>query len=45
MILSILSFLVFAWLIAGYLGVSKNLRVASVFITLTCILGTLFLIP
>ena len=45
MILSIISFLVFAWFIAGYFGVSKNLRAASVFITLTCILGTLFLIP
>ena len=45
MILAILSFLVFAWFIAGYLGVSQNLRAASVFITLTCILGTLFLIP
>ena len=45
MILAILSFLVFAWFIAGYFGASKNLRAASVFITLTCILGTLFLIP
>ncbi len=45
MILAILSFLVFAWLIAGYLGVSQNLRWASVFITLASILGTLFLIP
>ena len=45
MILAILSFLVFAWFIAGYLGVSQNLRGASVFITLTFILGALFLIP
>ena len=45
MILFILFFLVFAWFIAGYLGVSKNLRGASVFITLTSILGALFLIP
>ena len=45
MILVIFSFLVFAWFIAGYLGVSQNLRVVAVFITLTCILGTLFLIP
>ena len=45
MILAILSFLVFAWFIAGYLGVSQNLRGASVFITLTSILGALFLIP
>ena len=45
MILAILSFLVFAWFIAGYLGVSQNLRGASVFITLASILGALFLIP
>ena len=45
MILFIVFFLVVAWFIAGYFGVSKNLRTASVFITLTCILGTLFLIP
>ena len=45
MILVILSFLVFAWFIAGYLGVSQNLRVVSVFIALACIFGTLFLIP
>ena len=45
MILAILSFFVFAWLIAGYLGVSQNLRGASVFITLASILGALFLIP
>ena len=44
MILFIIFFLVFAWFIAGYFGVSKNLRTASVFIILTCILGTLFLI-
>ena len=44
MILCIIFFLVFAWFIAGYFGVSKNLRTVSVFITLTCILGTLFLI-
>ena len=45
MILSILLFLVFAWFTAGYFGVSKNVRARSVFITLTCILGILFLIP
>ena len=45
MILAILSFLVFAWFIAGYLGVSQNLRGASVFIILASILGALFLIP
>ena len=44
MILFIIFFLVFAWFMAGYVGVSKNLRTASVFIILTCILGTLFLI-
>ena len=45
MILAILSFLVFAWFVAGYLGVSQNLRGACVFITLAFILGALFLIP
>ena len=45
MILFIVFFLVVAWFIAGYFGVSKNFRTASVFITLTCILGTLFLVP
>ncbi len=45
MILAVLSFLVFAWFIAGYLGVSQTLRGASVFIILASILGVLFLIP
>tara|TARA_B100001059_G_scaffold180636_1_gene181436 strand:- start:501 stop:1538 length:1038 start_codon:yes stop_codon:yes gene_type:complete len=45
MILFLLSFLILAWFLAGYLGVSQNLRAIYVFILMTGILLTLFLIP
>ena len=45
MILFLLSFLILAWFLAGYLGLSQNLRAIYVFILMTGILLTLFLIP
>lgn len=45
MILAFLSFLIFAWFLAGYLGMSQNLRATYVVILLVGILGTLVLIP
>ena len=45
MILAFLSLLIFAWFLAGYLGVSQNLRATYVGILLAGILGALVLIP
>ena len=45
MILAILSLLILAWFLAGYLGVSQNLRATYVGILLSGILGALVLIP
>ena len=45
MILAFLTFLVLTWLLAGYLGVSQNLRMIYVFISLIVVLVTLLLIP
>ena len=45
MILAFLSLLIFAWFLAGYLGVSQNLRAIYVSILLAGILGALVLIP
>ena len=45
MIFAILSLLILAWFLAGYLGVSQNLRATYVGILLAGILGALVLIP
>ena len=45
MILAFLSLLIFAWFLAGYLGMSQNLRAIYVGILLAGILGALVLIP
>ena len=45
MILAFLSLLILAWFLAGYLGVSQNLRATYVGILLAGILGALVLIP
>ena len=45
MIIASISFLLFAWFLTGYLGVSLNLRASGIFIVLIIIVGTLFLIP
>jgi molybdopterin/thiamine biosynthesis adenylyltransferase len=45
MILAFLTFLVLTWLLAGYLGVSQNLRMIYVFISFIVVLVTLLLIP
>ena len=45
MILAFLSCLIFGWFLAGYLGMSQNLRAIYVVILLAGILGALVLIP
>ena len=45
MIFAILSLLILAWFLAGYLGVSQNLRATYVGILLAGIIGALVLIP
>ena len=45
MILAFLSLLILAWFLAGYLGVSQNLRATYVGVLLAGILGALVLIP
>ena len=45
MILAFLSCLIFAWFLAGYLGMSQNLRAIYVVLLLVGILGALVLIP